>query len=146
MRAAPASALCESLAFDLRPAECNPGSFAAGLLPSAWKAQMLHAFDGSGRCGVYLRPTSSLPNFRTLPVQPEFHRQTAEQLPGPTGERRRRSGVQRSFVSGRHYSMAIQFTLFARKLQARSAVFSSFARNHDRLARSPPEVATSLET
>lgn len=146
MRFVPASAVCGSLAFALRHAGCDRGSFAAGLLQSAWKAQMLHAFDGSGRCCVYLRPASSLPNFRTLPVQSELHRQKAEQLPGPTGERRCRSWVQRSFVSGCPYSMAVPFTLFARKLQARSAVFSSFARNHDRLARSPTEVATSLET
>jgi hypothetical protein len=36
--------------------------------------------------------------------------------------------------------------LIARELQARPAVSSPFAQNHDRQARSPTEAAISLET
>lgn len=68
MRPVPASAVCRSLAFGLRYAGGNHGSFVASLLPGAWEAQMLHAFDGPRQGGVDFRPINCFPSLGTLPL------------------------------------------------------------------------------
>src|SRR5260370_42047692 len=54
MRSVPAFAFCGSLVAGIIFVQCNSRGFVASLLPSAWKAQVLHASHKRGRQGFNL--------------------------------------------------------------------------------------------